>query len=160
MWKKNLTLVLFFLMALSANAQVPSVTVEDLRGETVNIREIASNKLTVFAFWSSVCKPCLAELDAVSDVIADWHKGASFQLIAIAIDDNRNINAAKSLANGHAWNFDVLFDKNQDMKRAFGVNMIPRTFVYNAEGKLVYTHTGYAPGDEDVLFEQIKKNQQ
>lgn len=160
MTKRIITCVLLTLLFVRVNAQLPAVSAEDISGKTINIKELTANKLTVISFWSSTCKPCLAELDAISDAIKDWHKETDFQMIAIAIDDSRNIATAKSLANGRAWNFQVLFDKNQDMKRAFGVNMIPRTFVFNAEGKQVYSHTGYAPGDEDVLLEQIKKSAQ
>ncbi|MFR7709137.1 MAG: TlpA family protein disulfide reductase, partial [Alistipes inops] len=50
----------------------------------------------------------------------------------------------------------VLYDKNQDFKRAMNVNMVPHVFVLDGEGKIVYNHTGYTPGSEAELLEVIK----
>jgi thioredoxin-related protein len=36
------------------------------------------------------------------------------------------------------------------------VSMVPHVFVFNKEGKQIYTHMGYKPGDEEELFKIIK----
>jgi peroxiredoxin len=38
-----------------------------------------------------------------------------------------------------------------------GVNNVPHTFLINQEGTIVYTHNNYAPGDEEILYQEIKK---
>ena len=37
------------------------------------------------------------------------------------------------------------------------VTSCPYVFLFDKDGKLVYSHLGYTPGDEEKLFEQIKK---
>jgi peroxiredoxin len=37
-----------------------------------------------------------------------------------------------------------------------GVGNVPHTFLVDAQGNIVYTHTGYSEGDEEKLYEQIK----
>ena len=36
------------------------------------------------------------------------------------------------------------------------VTSCPHVFLYDKDGKLVYSHLGYSPGDEEVLFEKVK----
>ncbi len=36
------------------------------------------------------------------------------------------------------------------------VSLTPHTFVVDADGKIVYSHSGYTPGSEAELFEKIK----
>jgi hypothetical protein len=31
------------------------------------------------------------------------------------------------------------------------------TFLVDGKGNIVWTHTGYAPGDEDDLYEEVQK---
>jgi thioredoxin-related protein len=58
---------------------------------------------------------------------------------------------------GRGWDFEVYLDENSDLRRAMNVANPPHTFLYDGEGNLVYEHNGYAPGDEDELYEKIKE---
>jgi thioredoxin-related protein len=51
----------------------------------------------------------------------------------------------------------VLLDENQDLKRTLNVTDIPFYCIYDTKGKVVKRHTGYLPGDEDFMFEDILK---
>ena len=58
---------------------------------------------------------------------------------------------------GRGWDrFQFAFDVNQELTRAMNVTSCPYVFLYDKDGTLVYSHMGYSPGDEDVLFEKIK----
>jgi peroxiredoxin len=48
-------------------------------------------------------------------------------------------------------------DTNGDFKRAMGVNNVPHTFLVDKDGNIVYSHNNYAAGDEEKLYEEIKK---
>ena len=46
-------------------------------------------------------------------------------------------------------------DPNSDLRRAMGVNNVPHTFLVNGEGKIVWNHNNYSPGDEEELYEKL-----
>jgi hypothetical protein len=50
-----------------------------------------------------------------------------------------------------------MLDENSDFKRAMNVNNPPHTFLFNGKGELVLQHNGYAQGDENNLYDEIKK---
>ena len=75
--------------------------------------------------------------------------------IAVSIDDQRNVAKVEPYVNGKGWDYVVLLDPNSDFKRALGVNNPPQTFLVNGEGKIVWTHNSYSPGDEEELYEKL-----
>ena len=143
-----------------AAAQVPSVVVENSKGETVNTKNLLEEGVPmIISFWSTSCKPCIRELDAVYDALPDWKEEADFRVVAVSPDDSRLMAKAKSFAEGRGWGEDyiLLFDKNQDFMRAMNVSVVPHVFVVDATGKIVYSHTSYVPGNELELFDAVKK---
>ena len=159
---KRLILSLAILISAAAAAQVPSVTVEDSKGESFNTKELLKEGTPmIISFWSTSCKPCIRELDAVYDALPDWLEEADFRVVAVSTDDSRLLAKAKSFAEGRGWGeeYTLLFDKNQDFMRAMNVSVVPHVFVVDAKGKVVYSHTSYVPGNELELFEAIKKSQ-
>lgn len=60
--------LLLFGATVFAQKELPSVKVESLNGEMMNIRDILSDSIpVVLSFWSTTCKPCITELDAYAD---------------------------------------------------------------------------------------------
>lgn len=148
-----------FVSAIAA-AQVPSVTVENVKGEAFNTKELLNEGTPmIVSFWSTSCKPCIRELDAIYDALPDWKEEADFRVVAVSTDDSRLLSKAKSFTEGRGWGEDyvLLFDKNQDFMRAMNVSVVPHVFVIDGSGKVVYSHTSYVPGNELGLFEAIKK---
>ena len=74
-----------------------------------------------------------------------------------SIDDARNAGKVAPYVNGKAWDYEVYIDSNQDFKRALNVNNVPHTFLVNGEGEIVWQHNSYSEGDEDELYEAVKK---
>lgn len=153
-----LTISLFF-SALTF-AQVPSVKVETSKGEVFETKSLLrAGKPMIISFWSTSCKPCIRELDAVYDALPDWKEEVDFNVVAVSTDDSRLLAKARSFAEGRGWGEDflLLFDKNQDFMRAMNVSQVPHVFVLDSKGKVVYSHTSYLPGNENELFDAIKK---
>lgn len=156
------TLLLSIALCISAicAAQVPSVTIENAKGESFNTKALLEEGTPmIISFWSTSCKPCIRELDAVYDALPDWLDEVDFRVVAVSTDDSRLLAKAKSFAEGRGWgeDFTLLFDKNQDFMRAMNVSVVPHVFVVDGKGKIVYSHTSYAPGNELELFEELKK---
>lgn len=139
---------------------IPNVKVENEKGETISTSSLAAGTPMIVSFWSTTCKPCIMELNAINEHLEEWSQVADFNVVAVAIDDSRSLSKARSMANGFGWNdFVLLFDKNQDFKRAMNVSTTPQSYVVDGEGRVVYSHSGYTPGSEYELFEKIKELQ-
>ncbi len=146
--------------ALFCNAQtMPNTKIENSNGETISTSTLVDGKPFILSFWSTTCKPCIMELNAINEQLEEWLEEADFNVVAVSIDDSRSTAKAKAMASGFGWDFTTLYDKNQDFKRAMNVNTIPQVFVIDKNGKVVYSHSGYTPGSEYSLFDKIKELQ-
>ncbi len=157
---RSLLLTIALFVSAVCMAQVPSVTVENAKGEAVNTKTLLDEGTPmIISFWSTSCKPCIRELDAIYDALPDWLEEADFRVVAVSTDDSRLLAKAKSFTQGRGWgeDFVLLFDKNQDFRRAMNVSFVPHVFVVDGKGKVVYSHTSYVPGNELDLFNEIKK---
>lgn len=141
-----------------SKSEIPAINVKSLDGKTVSTSTFVNDgKPMIIDFWATWCKPCVAELSAISDVYEDWVKETGVKLVAISIDDSRTMNSVAPYVAGKGWEFDVLIDPNSDFRRAMNVNNVPHTFLLDGNGKIVSQHNTYAPGDEEKLYEELKK---
>ena len=64
-----------------------------------------------------------------SDVYDEWQEDLNIELIAISTDDSRTQKRIKPMVNGKGWEYKILLDKNQELKRALNISAIPHTLV-------------------------------
>ena len=152
---------LLFAVGLTVSAclaqNLPNVKIENEKGETITTSSLVAGTPMIVSFWSTTCKPCIMELNAINEHLDEWSQAAKFNVVAVSIDDSRSVSKARAMANGFGWDdFVLLFDKNQDFKRALNVNVTPHVFIFDKDGKMVYSHTSYLPGGEMELIQKIK----
>src|SRR5688572_19922587 len=150
--------------ALSLNAiagdgdKIPAVTVKKLDGSKVSSSTFSNDgKPMIISFWATWCKPCKKELDAIQENYAEWTKETGVKLIAVSIDDVRSSGKVVTDVKSKGWEFEIYLDENQDFKRAMNVNNVPFTFLVDGKGNIVWSHNSYTEGDEEKLYENVKK---
>jgi len=135
--------------------ELPSLTLKDLDGNNTDLNKLVKGEnVFVFSFWATWCVPCINELDAISEVYEDWQDETKVRIIAIATDDTRTKKRIRPMVNGKGWEYLVLYDDNQDLKRALNITTLPHTLVMKNQ-KIIHRRTGYNPGVEDELYEII-----
>lgn len=156
--KKILAFLVFsFSLQLMAQDELPNISLTTLEGEAITLTDAAKgDDPVVISLWATWCVPCLKELDAISEVYEDWQDETNVKVIAISVDDSRTVKRVKPLINGKGWDYTILLDTNNDVKRALGAATVPLTVLVK-NGKIVYRHSGYSPGAENELFEKIQE---
>ena len=153
-----LTLGLLYCATFSfAQNSLPDVNAKTLDGQTVNLLQTygQSGKITIISFWATWCKPCQAELDAISDLYPEWQENYGVELVAISIDDQRAIAKVGPMVETKGWEYTILLGNESEMRNSFNFSTIPQTFVVGTDGSIAYVHNGYAPGDEEELGEKL-----
>ena len=151
-------LALLLLFVGTVSAQLPSVSLKDISGKTVDTAKLHNDgRPFIIDFFATWCKPCNRELDAIAEVYEDWQEETGVKIFAISIDVAQNVNKVKPLVDNHGWEYDVLLDPNSDFKRALGIQMIPYVLIVDGQGQIVYKHNGYTEGAELELIKKVRE---
>lgn len=156
---KNLWTILVALIFFTANGQseVPKFTLESVDGNFVDLQDISRDKTVVISLWATWCVPCINELEAIDLVYEDWQEDFGMELYAVSIDDPRTVNRVMPMVKGKGWNYKVLLDTNNDLRRALGAATVPLTLLVK-DNKILYKHSGYSPGSEDILYQKLMEH--
>jgi peroxiredoxin len=150
--------ILYSSAQTSNGTGIPAAELKTTDGKTFNSSKLSNDgKPMVISFWATWCKPCKKELDAIAENYAEWQKETGVKLIAISIDDSRSSSKVNTDVKSKGWEYEVYLDENQDFKRAMNVNNVPHTFIVDGQGNIVWSHNSYAEGDEEHLYELLKK---
>jgi len=156
--KKFVLIVSILAFGFCKAQDMPNMALKNLEGKTISINDLSNSEdVKVFSFWATWCVPCINELDAINDVYDEWKDETNVEIIAISTDDSRTKKRVRPLVNGKGWEYQILFDENQDLKRALNITTLPHVVLVKG-GKIIHRHSGYTPGGEDELLEIIKKH--
>jgi peroxiredoxin len=158
---KTIILSIFSLLVVAtATAQsLPSIKIKSTTGIESAFKDLFpatdSTTITIVSFWATWCGPCIKELDAFTENLEDWQKELPIKMIGISTDDSRTSNKVKSFVKGRGWEFPIYMDVNNDLRRALNIPNVPHTMVIR-NGKILFQHNGYVPGNEDEMLPKIK----
>ncbi len=144
------------LLVLLSGAKVPAFRARTLDQKVVLSKEIFNGKRVVlmdfWAIWCRECKTLMPKLQALKKKFGD-----QLEIVAVNLDSaDRRKEVVRHLRNGK-YDFLVLLDPGQKLKRLFGVRMVPTTFLVSPEGRIVRTFVGAPRGLERILEKEIAR---
>jgi len=110
----------------------PEFTLKDLSGETWTFAELRG-KVVLVNFWATWCPPCRKEMP---DLETLYGRFSSKGLVVLAISDEETAKVEPFIRE-RKLSFPVLLDPGRKANEMFVVEGIPKSFVYDREGKLV-----------------------
>lgn len=117
-----------------------------------------AGKWTLLSFWSYACPPCLEEMPSQNQLSLSW-QGPELQIVTVNTDDEKteNFELAKKFLQEQDIVLPTIFDRGQVLAKAFDVTAIPRHFLINTEGKIVWEATGAFKWDQQAARDQLLK---
>jgi peroxiredoxin len=110
----------------------PEFTLTDLSGKTWTFSELRG-KVVLVNFWATWCPPCRKEMP---DLESLYQRFGSQGLVVLGISDEEAAKV-KPFIHERKVSFPVLLDPGRKVNDLFVVEGIPKSFVYDREGKLV-----------------------
>ena len=107
-------------------------TLTDITGHSWNLRALRG-KVVLVNFWATWCPPCRKEMP---DLDALYKKFRDKGLVILAISDEDAAKVDPFIAE-HKYAYPILLDPGDKVTKQMAVEGIPKSFVYDREGKLV-----------------------
>jgi len=120
------------LEADDAKRQNADFTLTDLQGKSWHLRDL-KGKVVLVNFWATWCPPCRKEMPDLQ-ALYDKYKDQGFVVLAISDED---IAKVSSFIAERKIGYPILLDPGRKVNDAFIVEGIPKSFVYDREGKMV-----------------------
>ncbi|HXX16194.1 MAG TPA: TlpA disulfide reductase family protein [Candidatus Eremiobacteraceae bacterium] len=120
------------LEADDARNQHANFSLLDLSGKRWTLQNLHGNVVLV-NFWATWCPPCRSEMP---DLQALYEQFKNQGFIVLAISDEPDTKVTPFIEQFH-YTYPILLDPDRKVHEAFGVEGIPKSFVYDREGNLV-----------------------
>lgn len=134
-----------------------TIHVKNENGEKSFLQEhMPKGKIYLVSVWATWCGSCRGELRAMEKVHCDWSDEYDFEFLAISIDTPTDHPKIFSLANKMDWNFKIIHDEYGYLVGELGVSKLPRMFLVDQKGNIVYEPKGYGSSALKRLEDKIQ----
>ncbi len=120
------------LAANDADVAKADFTLKDLNGKKVTFSALRG-KIVLVNFWATECGTCHKEMQDL-DLIYTHYQQQGLVILSITDENPFKVNGYMSHMNYHPT---VLLDDGGKTGKAFHIDGVPRTFVFDRDGKLV-----------------------
>ncbi len=111
--------------------QSPEFSLQDLSGKTWSFKDLRG-KVVLVNFWATWCPPCRKE---IPDLVKLYDRFQSKGFVVLAISDEEK-SKVEPFMRERGVPFPVLLDPKRTVNEMFVVGGIPKSFVYDREGRL------------------------
>lgn len=131
-------------------------TARDLNGNKVQLKKLLESGPVLIDFWALWCVPCLKELPKLQEM-RERYKSRGLTIAAINEDSPSDQSKVKPFVKQKRFDFVVVIDEDKDLWNYFKVVTMPTTLLVDQQGNIVYSHSGYKPGDEKELVKHLER---
>lgn len=129
----------------------PSFEVQMLDGDVVSIDSLRG-KTVLINFWATWCPPCNEEMERVEKEIVERFADEEFVFLPISRGEQPDVVSAWRTKKG--YKFDIGLDIATEIFPQFARTYIPRNYLIDPDGTIVYYEVGY---DTELFDELLKK---
>ena len=149
--------VLIFALAAWAVGEVATdFSLNDLDGKAQKLSS-QKGKVVVLSFWMTWCQACKVEWPHLNALNEKYGKDG-LVLWGITADAPSDMPKVRSLVRQFKLNFTTLLDKDSSVNSIYNQRSeYPLLVLIDKEGKVAWVHSGFKPGEETEIEQQVKQ---
>jgi len=120
------------LAADDADVAKADFSLKDMHNKTVTLSGLRG-KIVLVNFWATWCPPCRTEMPVLDAIQTRFE---SQGLVVLGITDENGFTVSSFLG-GSKYHPTILFDPDSKVHKEFHIEGIPRTFIFDRDGKLI-----------------------
>ena len=145
---------LFLTFLISQNVS-PNLTLKKMNGKSVKLSEYLNKGPVLINFWATWCSPCKKEM-VFLDQFERRYKDNGLSILSISIDSQKSLAHVRSYIRANNYTYDVFLDPNRQVFKKLNGNLMPTNVLIDKDGKVLWRHYGYIPGDEKNMDLELR----
>ena len=132
----------------------PDFALPTLGGETFRLSD-QRGKVVLVNFFATWCSPCIDEMPHLQDEVWQRFAGDRFAMVSVARQETIQVVAPFVRERGLGWTFAL--DAQREAFALYAEAYIPRNYVVDAAGEIVYQSQGFKENDFTQMVETIAR---
>jgi peroxiredoxin len=132
----------------------PSIHLKTIEGKDFDLKD-AKGKVVLINFFATWCGPCMVEMPHLQNEIWNKFKDKNFTMVAVDREETEEI--VKKFQNKNQFGFLIACDPKRKVYSKFATKYIPRNFLIDTNGVIVFQSTGYSDPEFNNLITAIEK---
>ena len=125
------------------------VKLKDLNNQPIDLTRY-KNKIVFINFWATWCRPCIEEMPSIDRAQTKLQN----ENIEFLVASNEALDRIQSFIKNHDLKLNyVKLENLEELK----IQALPTTFIFDREGELVFSETGYRQWDDPENIDMITK---
>jgi len=133
---------------------VPEFSVTTLDGKTIDMQD-CRGKIILLNFFATWCGPCLQELPRIESEI--WQQYKNDDLIVVAIGREHTAAQLDTFRQEKKFTLPIAPDPERKIYSLFASIYVPRIFLIDRDGRIVYFSIGYDKAEFAKLAKLINE---
>jgi len=135
----------------SSGGQISDFALDDVDGRTHTLGEHLGQRVILLSFWATWCEPCKKEMVELQR-LHEAHSDDGLTIFSISMDEPETRGDARTFAKQRRFTYPVLLDEESRVTAQFNPRRAaPYSLLIGRDQRIVWTHEGYVPGDEEKL---------
>lgn len=136
---------------ITKNQSAPTFNFEISKGKVVSINDY-KGKIVLINFFATWCAPCRKELPLIQEQIWNKHKDNS-KFAMLTFGREHSWAEVNKFGQDQNFSFLLLPDLKRKVYGLFATESIPRSFLIDENGKIIYLSNGF----EETHFNELKE---
>ena len=133
----------------------PSLTLKKMNGKSVKLSEYLNKGPVLINFWATWCSPCKKEMVFLNQ-FERRYKDNGLSILSISIYSQKSLSHVRSYIRANNYTYDVFLDPNRQVFKKLNGNLMPTNVLIDKNGKVLWRHYGYIPGDEKNMDLELR----
>lgn len=131
-----------------AEIGITRIRLSDLKGDPIDMKQY-KGKILFLNFWATWCKPCLQEMPSIQRAM-ELLKNEEIEFLFASDESPDQIEKFRGK---HDYKFNYVRAENLE---ELNIMALPTTFIFNADGELVFSEMGYRKWDSKKNIDLIR----
>ena len=134
--------------------EAPAFECVTLDGKKMDLKNLRG-KIVLLNFFATWCGPCMAEMPQMEKRV--WQKFKDKDFVLLAVGREHENKELKDFPQKRGVTFPIAGDPKRKIYSQYARQYIPRNYVIDSAGKIVFQSVGYSDAEFTKMVEVIQK---